>query len=123
MAQTARSLEQEVFDCERVRITIAVPQDSALAGSYRAVYPEPLADDAPLAHLQQRINTVLGTASYTVVHPLGSPTRISAANPIGRLREYYEPKACPALGLFASLRKWAREFIDALALDTTSSWQ
>lgn len=98
MTNTARSIEQEVFDRERVRITVAAPAGQELPHSYSAMFPKPLPDTAELHELLARVDRCLGAVLYGVINPLGSPTKISGNCNIGNLRAYYAPRtSCKAV--------------------------
>lgn len=109
MATMARSVEQEVFDRERVRITIAVPEHTVVPNRYAKMFPQPLPDTATLSELIARIDRCLDGIAYGVVNPLGSPAKISRDCQLGRLRAYYAPR--PPAVVRLSFGQRVRRFI------------
>lgn len=95
MVTLARAVEQEVFDRERVRITLSVAEHTVVPNRYVQMFPHPLPDTATLDELCARVNACLGDILYAVVNPLGSPAKISRSTSLASLRAYYAPPEPP----------------------------
>lgn len=93
MTTTARSIEDEVFRLERVRIVICCHEQHEFETSYRDKFSTPLPDTDILGKLAERLKEVIGSLQVTVVNPLNSTHRISAAQKIGELRAHFAPRA------------------------------
>lgn len=112
MASTARSIEAEVFELERIRIVIsAVPDNHVFKQSYRDLFSQPLPDSATLDELCMRVSLLLGTVTYGVINPLGSPARISHHCLVGSLRAYYAPM--PERSRWRRWQAWLRLHLGA----------
>lgn len=92
MAHSVRTTAQDVFDLERVRIVLHVPDHTLVAHRYARMFPVPLPDTAKLEELHTRLNLCLGNILFGVCNPLGSPTKISGATPLANLRAHYGPR-------------------------------